>query len=151
MPIVLALWLTLISSNYPSLEHILVFEPFKFYCNCKKDDSQINETFLVVIWLLFDPCVLVLFNVSLINGLQTCIWLYSAKVMFFERYWRQNFGLDLCPIEGRFHCMQIWLKCTNIMKKLHGECHFGETDKQTNHCNVNMGQSVKCHYCGAPL
>ena len=33
----LALWLTLISSNYPCLEHIYmvpkVFEPLKFYCN----------------------------------------------------------------------------------------------------------------------
>ena len=34
----LALLSTLISSNYPCLEHILmvptVFEPLKFYCNC---------------------------------------------------------------------------------------------------------------------
>ena len=37
MPPDLALWLTLINSNYPCLEHIFmvpeVFEPFKFYCN----------------------------------------------------------------------------------------------------------------------
>ena len=36
MPLDLVLWLTLISSNYPCLEHIFmvpeVFEPLKFYC-----------------------------------------------------------------------------------------------------------------------
>ena len=36
MPPGLALWLTLINSNYPCLEHIFmvpeVFEPLKFYC-----------------------------------------------------------------------------------------------------------------------
>ena len=36
MPPDLALWLTLISSNYPCIEHNLmaqkVFEPLKFYC-----------------------------------------------------------------------------------------------------------------------
>ena len=36
MPPDLALWLTLISSNHPCLEHIFVvpkaFEPLKFYC-----------------------------------------------------------------------------------------------------------------------
>ena len=39
MPPHLALWLTLISSNYPWLEHIFivlkVFEPLKFYCSYK--------------------------------------------------------------------------------------------------------------------
>ena len=39
MPPVLALFLTLISSNYPCLEHLFmvpkVFEPFKFGCNIK--------------------------------------------------------------------------------------------------------------------
>ena len=36
LPSDLALWLTLISSNYPCLEHIFivpkVFEPFNLYC-----------------------------------------------------------------------------------------------------------------------
>ena len=39
LPSDLALWLTLISSNYPCLEHIFmvqkVFKPLKFYCICK--------------------------------------------------------------------------------------------------------------------
>ena len=46
MPPDLALWLTLISSNYPCLEHILmvskVFEPLKFYCIGK---VGLNEQF----------------------------------------------------------------------------------------------------------
>ena len=48
MPLDVALWLTLISSNYPCLEHIFmvpkVCEPLKFYCIslCIKNIANFN-------------------------------------------------------------------------------------------------------------
>ena len=56
MPPDLALCLTLISSNYPSLEHIFivpkVFEPSKFYCifNPLEIDFLIFETETVLVF-----------------------------------------------------------------------------------------------------
>ena len=50
----LALWLTLISSNYPSLEHIFsvqkMFEPLKFYCKHTCDISRFRRE--LPIWSL---------------------------------------------------------------------------------------------------
>ena len=61
MPPDLVLWLTLISSNYPCLEHIFmvpkVFEPLKFYCM-----SELYQRVLwdivwgVKSWLYFEIC-----------------------------------------------------------------------------------------------
>ena len=64
MPLSLAVWSTLNSSNYPCLKHIFmvptVLEPLKFYCNCSnlgKENSWLITNYFTKIKLTIDGWV----------------------------------------------------------------------------------------------
>ena len=72
MPPELELWLTLMTSNYPCLEHIFmapkVFEPLNFYCTLKHVSKTITIGAFYRKMVYFQGKYFVFMFVSLLNG-----------------------------------------------------------------------------------